>query len=103
MFPKSVSEGLFSFRDGAICPAMSIWMELDEDGSLANCGILCSNIKPTRLTYDAVCDRLEADESNNADLRRLYEVITSVTSRDQDSLHDKRLVQSVFSPGCQLI
>ena len=74
MFPKLVSEGLFSFQEDKVCPAISLWMKLADDGTLAECGVVCSNVKPMRSTYDAVCQMLEADQPEHSDLSRLSKV-----------------------------
>lgn len=74
MFPRQLSEQLFSFKEGGQSPALSIWMRMAEDGSLDDCGVACSTVSCRRLTYAEVNQRLAGDPEDNADLHQLHKV-----------------------------
>lgn len=75
MFPRQLSEQLFSFREGQQSSALSIWMILSEDGSLSDCGAKCSTVRATRLTYQALNEKLSNDAACDGDLQHLSKVL----------------------------
>lgn len=74
MFPRQLSEQLFSLQDGGITPALSFWMHLSEDGSLLESGSSCSRINTKRLTYHTLDEILASNEPGNPDLHTIHEV-----------------------------
>lgn len=74
MFPRQLSEKVFSFQDGQPCLAFSIWMQLAEDGSLSDCGATCSRVAVTRMTYGELNQRLTESSAADADMLHLSKV-----------------------------
>lgn len=61
MFPRNLADGLFSLHVGRPTAAMSVHVTIHPDGSLDECGLVASNIIPTRkLTYAEVDELLDA-------------------------------------------
>lgn len=77
MFPESLSNGPFSLRAGRRCAAWSFWVELADDGAIADCGIQRSWIQPAyRLSYadaDELIDLAPREDPDLADLDLLMQ------------------------------
>ena len=78
MFPRQLSEKVFSFQDGQPSLAFSIWMHLGEAGNLTDCGVTCSRVVATRMTYAELNQRLEAAAAADRDMLQLSKVSTTV-------------------------
>ena len=76
MFPRQLSERVFSFQDGQPSLALSIWMQLTENGSLKDCGACCSKIRATRMTYGELNQRLAEGDASDAEMLFLSKVST---------------------------
>ncbi|MFM2158237.1 MAG: hypothetical protein RLZZ124_711, partial [Cyanobacteriota bacterium] len=77
MFPEGLSNGPFSLRQGRRSAAVSLWVELADDGDIAAWGIQRSWIRPAyRLTYgdaDELIDLAPPEDPDLADLDRLLQ------------------------------
>ena len=78
MFPRQLSEKVFSFQDGQPSLAFSIWMQLGETGSLIDCGVTCSRVTATRMTYAELNQRLTEASAADTDMLYLSKVNTRV-------------------------
>ncbi|KAK9829763.1 hypothetical protein WJX72_007759 [[Myrmecia] bisecta] len=72
MFPRALSDGLFSLRQGQDCCSMSVGVILAPDGSIAEQKLSTSRIRPAqRLTYDAVDEMLAGGDAASEDMQLL--------------------------------
>ena len=77
MFPSELSTGPFSLLAGQRNPAWSTWVELDDNGDIANYGIQRSWVKPRyRLTYEDADELIDFAPPEEADLAELAQVFT---------------------------
>lgn len=74
MFPRQLSEQVFSLLDGSASSALSLWMQLTEDGSLHDSGVVCSTVRVTRMTYHELNERLAGSDPADAELHHLSKV-----------------------------
>eukprot|EP00884_Botryococcus_braunii_P005374 jgi/Botrbrau1/14838/Bobra.0278s0008.1 len=78
MFPRQLAHEKFSLLQGQDCCAMSVALEVDEEGALSNCGVYASLVHVTqRLSYDESNRVLSDPDSSHplsADLAALHEV-----------------------------
>lgn len=69
MFPDSLSTGPFSLRAGQRNAAWSTWVDLDDDGAIADCGLQRSWVQPTyRLSYTDADELLDLAPPQESDL-----------------------------------
>ena len=77
MFPSALAHGPMSLRAGERCAALSLWVDLDPEGSVVADGIVRSWIRPTyRLSYADADALLELAPPQERDLLRLAELLT---------------------------
>ena len=65
MFPKELSEGLFSLKTVASTEALSLCVTLDSDGGIAGCTAVNSIVQPQRITYDEMDEQLKTDKQSS--------------------------------------
>ena len=76
MFPSELSTGPFSLLAGQRNPAWSTWVELDDNGDIANYGIQRSWVKPRyRLTYEDADELIDFAPPEEADLAELHALL----------------------------
>ncbi len=76
MFPSELSTGPFSLLAGQRNPAWSTWVELDENGDIADYGIQRSWVKPRyRLTYEDADELIDFAPPEEADLAELHALL----------------------------
>ncbi|KAJ1394413.1 Nucleic acid-binding, OB-fold [Sesbania bispinosa] len=74
MFPENLAMGAMSLRQGELCNAVTVSVVLHDDGSIAECSVFNSVIKPTyMLTYESASELLHLNLEEEADLRILSE------------------------------
>ena len=76
MFPRQLSEKVFSFQDGQPSLAFSIWMQVGETGDLLDCGATSSRVVATRMTYAQLNERLAEGSDADGDILQLHKVST---------------------------
>ena len=60
MFPRNLADDLFSLTLGRPTAALSVYMTLDPDGALNDCGLVASTVTPSKkLTYTEVDELLD--------------------------------------------
>lgn len=60
MFPRNLADDLFSLTLGRPTAALSVYMTLNPDGSLDDCGLVASTVTPSKkLTYTEVDELLD--------------------------------------------
>ena len=76
MFPEVLATGPFSLRAGRRNAAWSTWVELNDDGSIADFGIHRSWVKPLyKLSYDDADDLIDLAPPEEADLADLDQLL----------------------------
>ena len=76
MFPEVLSTGPFSLRAGHKSAAWSTWVELNEEGAIADYGITRSWVKPLyKLSYDDADDLIDLAPPEEADLADLDQLL----------------------------
>ncbi|KAK7259975.1 hypothetical protein RIF29_25630 [Crotalaria pallida] len=74
MFPENLAMGGMSLRQGEICNAVTVSVVLHNDGSIAECSVVNSVIKPTyMLTYESASELLHLNLEEEGELRILSE------------------------------
>ncbi|CAJ2655739.1 unnamed protein product [Trifolium pratense] len=74
MFPENLAMGAMSLRQGELCNAVTVSVVLHDDGSIAECSVFNSVIKPTyMLTYESASELLHLNLQEEVELRTLYE------------------------------
>nr|XP_004506585.1 ribonuclease II, chloroplastic/mitochondrial [Cicer arietinum] len=74
MFPENLAMEAMSLRQGEHCNAVTVSVVLHNDGSIAECSVFNSVIKPTyMLTYEAASELLHLNLQEEAELRILSE------------------------------
>ncbi|CAI8600870.1 unnamed protein product [Vicia faba] len=74
MFPENLAMGGMSLRQGELCNAVTVSVVLHDDGSIAECSVFNSVIKPTyMLTYESASELLHLNLEEEAELRILSE------------------------------
>ncbi|GAU28032.1 hypothetical protein TSUD_264900 [Trifolium subterraneum] len=74
MFPENLAMGAMSLRQGELCNAVTVSVVLHDDGSIAECSVFNSVIKPTyMLTYESASELLYLNLEEEVELRTLYE------------------------------
>ncbi|XP_061371834.1 ribonuclease II, chloroplastic/mitochondrial isoform X2 [Gastrolobium bilobum] len=74
MFPENLAMGGMSLRQGDICNAITVSVVLHNDGSIAECSVCNSVIKPTyMLTYESASELLHLNLEEEGELRILSE------------------------------
>ncbi|WP_415399952.1 ribonuclease catalytic domain-containing protein [Synechococcus sp. W4D4] len=77
MFPENLSTGVFSLRAGQRTAAWSTWAELNDDGSLADYGVVRSWVKPIyRLSYEDADELIELAPPQDRDLADLEALLS---------------------------
>ncbi|XP_057459032.1 ribonuclease II, chloroplastic/mitochondrial isoform X2 [Lotus japonicus] len=77
MFPEKLAMEAMSLRQGEICNAVTVSVVLHKDGSIAECSVLNSLIKPTyMLTYESASELLHLNLKEEVELRILSEAAT---------------------------
>ncbi|KAK7286795.1 hypothetical protein RJT34_22041 [Clitoria ternatea] len=74
MFPENLAMGGMSLRQGELCNAVTVSVVLHNDGSIAECSVFNSVIKPTyMLTYESASELLHLNLAEEGELRILSE------------------------------
>ncbi|KAI5391759.1 ribonucleotide-diphosphate reductase subunit rnr1, variant 4 [Lathyrus oleraceus] len=74
MFPENLAMGGMSLRQGELCNAVTVSVVLHDDGSIAECSVFNSVIKPTyMLTYESASELLHLNLEEEVELRILSE------------------------------
>ncbi|XP_039689943.1 ribonuclease II, chloroplastic/mitochondrial isoform X2 [Medicago truncatula] len=74
MFPENLAMGAMSLRQGEVCNAVTVSVVLHDDGSIAECSVFNSVIKPTyMLTYESASELLNLNLEEEVELRILSE------------------------------
>ncbi|XP_027337801.1 ribonuclease II, chloroplastic/mitochondrial isoform X5 [Abrus precatorius] len=74
MFPENLAMGGMSLRQGEFCNAITVSVVLHNDGSIAECSVFNSLIKPTyMLTYESASELLHLNLEEEGQLRILSE------------------------------
>ncbi|CAK8575001.1 unnamed protein product [Lathyrus sativus] len=77
MFPENLAMGGMSLRQGELCKAVTVSVVLHDDGSIAECSVFNSVIKPTyMLTYESASELLHLNLEEEVELRTLSEAAT---------------------------
>jgi len=76
MFPPQLAHGPMSLRSGERCAAWSLWVELDEDGSVRADGLERTWIRPAyRLSYADADELIELAPPQEADLLAIHALL----------------------------
>ncbi|KAL1330760.1 hypothetical protein HN51_048016 [Arachis hypogaea] len=74
MFPEKLAMEGMSLRQGDLCNAVTVSVVLHNDGSIAECSVVNSVIKPTyMLTYESASELLHLNLQEESELRILSE------------------------------
>ncbi|KAE9611077.1 putative exoribonuclease II [Lupinus albus] len=74
MFPEKLAMGGMSLRQGELCNAVTVSVVLHNNGSIAECSVVNSVIKPTyMLTYESASELLHLNLEEEGELRILSE------------------------------
>ncbi|XP_019464581.1 PREDICTED: ribonuclease II, chloroplastic/mitochondrial-like [Lupinus angustifolius] len=74
MFPEKLAMRGMSLRQGELCNAVTVSVVLHNDGSIAECSVVNSVIKPTyMLTYESASELLHLNLEEEGELRILSE------------------------------
>ncbi|CAL0306027.1 unnamed protein product [Lupinus luteus] len=74
MFPEKLAMGGMSLRQGELCNAITVSVVLHDDGSIAECSVVNSVIKPTyMLTYESASELLHLNLEEEVELKILSE------------------------------